>query len=232
MARIAALIQGLALLASFPSCLSAQSVDSALLSAQQSEKNAAVRKYTTISISDASQSSKYSSDLYKHFVGQVILNPALRAVVPEEDLALLDNLPGHTDRTFLQLEQAELRNVCDGRARPGLDIADVALDFEKAKALREERMLSHYEKLMSSLSAETVKLIESLIFSAPDSIQITQVQIDMFGLASEFPDIASVVMTDGCERFERQVRTRVLQDVTLKDELTSNVQYQEMELKP
>lgn len=185
------------------------------------QKKEAFIRFTTVDAESRVSADDPSSDLYKYVIGELLLNPSLRERMPPADLKLLENLPGHTDESYVSKDLAEIGRLCklskDGR---GIDVTDLALQFEESKSKSEDRLINSYEAAIAKLSVETQNLVESLLHDANRRIQITSTNVDLHAMAIELPDVAGDIIAMSCERFNSDGIGVELRSIRLVDELS------------
>lgn len=184
-----------------------------------------VRKHTRVTVSSRDNLAPPTSHLYSLVLGQIIMNPADRAHISEADLRVLDALPSHRDRRFVELEQANLNRICGKlRNRGNFDVSDIALEFDSARDGREDQLLRHYEEVIGKLSSETGLYLQSRVTEAASQLSFSESRLDLFELAAEAPQMAETLLQRGCDRFESGLTRQQLRDVTLREEMANPAQ--------
>jgi hypothetical protein len=161
-----------------------------------------------------------SSNLYKIAVIEVLQNPDDRARLDVGDLRMLEELPSHYDERFMKKDFSNLMSSCNGlSADASTDIEVIAGEIDEHREQREADLVRHYEQSLASLSQNGRAVIEQKITSLLGRVQVTEVDLDMQGLAKDVPSAAVQAIQEICSRAIQFQRDNAYQRITIKEEV-------------
>lgn len=161
---------------------------------------------------------------YKMLFQEILADSNLLTKLPEQDIAIVRNLPAHEQHIFIVNNHDKLREVCNQVAnltKNPQQILSAATNFDNARQASENELDAHYVLAVAKLTDSTQILISNLLQEFYASKNVTHSTYDMSGLAADVPDIAKSMLVNGCNNFAAQISNYSAQHTTLQDQLYS-----------
>lgn len=161
-----------------------------------------------------------NSGLYKLAIVEILQNPADRSRLGVRDLQILESMPSHYDKRFLQNDFETLMGTCAGLdGKSGRDIADLAIEVNDSREQKELDLLEHYENIIETVSKEGREVISEKLINLRSNVDVTEIEVDMYGLALESLDAAKNLISKICERAISYKNKEGFRNISIKEEI-------------
>lgn len=160
-----------------------------------------------------------SNVYYRHIFISMLSDDGLLKSLPSSDLQLIEALPAHDDEVFVTKDQLELGAICKA---PNLQdtsasVQEMATAFDESRIRRESDLDNHYANVLAQLTPTTRQYVMGRLESG--YFNVTYSAFNIGSLAGDSPDIAKVILLNGCDNFFEQQDVFALKKVLLKDQL-------------
>ncbi|MCP5346325.1 MAG: hypothetical protein R3F41_16935 [Gammaproteobacteria bacterium] len=175
-----------------------------------------------VSVDSLSQPHAIPDNIYYRLIFREILaDPSLLVTFRAIDVSVIENLPAHENHNFVVKDQLELSRLCADLAGDPTEegVLNAANAFDASRIRREQELDAHYAAVVGDLSAEGREVVLQLYQDFTVSKNVTYSTFSMVGLAADVPEIAHVILQNGCDNFAEQLESYTPQQLTLKDQL-------------
>ncbi|MDO8272414.1 MAG: hypothetical protein Q7U82_10945 [Gammaproteobacteria bacterium] len=146
-------------------------------------------------------------ELYRAVFLRILGNPMLFQKLSYSDAQIMLHLPDHTDTSFQQRLQSDLRAACKeiGEQWGAKDVATLVSIFLSAEESYEKKLDGHYETVIKRLSSAGQELVVAQIADLAKGESLAYSETDYVGFSKEFPKVMETRLASGCDRITKEL---------------------------